>query len=443
MIMKHLVLNIIVLLITLLICNPIFAVETFTVDNMVFSLRTTTEVAIEHLEVPKDGKVVFPSEITYNNRTFKVTIIGGAYDGDPWGTLFKNPEQLISIVIPPSIHHIGSFNSNSGSWSTASQFHECVNLKKVIIEDSDKDLYFPSNETKSDVRESIFVNCPLEEVYIGRNITYSYWSRPSYHEIRKAKTYGSPFKKLKTLEKVTFSTNVTKIEPGLFFECESLKEIDIPSNVKEIPNSTFYNCYALSSIILPESLLSIGDCAFCCTNIHSIIFPKTIEKIGDSVCSGCDELEFVSINDIIKYIEPHAFSGCGKLTKVIIGKSVERIYSNAFYGDLSIQEIESRIEDPKKCQIEGGQNPSFSTSTYAFATLYVPIGTKEKYMNAPNWSSFYYIVEGSPSTLEKVKADPIVNSKFIDLMGRQSSQPHKGVNIEVKSDGTTKKVFIK
>ena len=436
--MKSDIFKCILISIFLFVCLGIKAEDTFTVNNMTFSLINTKEVAIESLEVPNNGIVIIPSEITYKNRTFTVSTIDGAS-----GSLFKNPEKLIAIVIPNTIDGIASMVGAGGAWYASDQFRYCKNLKKVTIEDSDKDLFFPSNNTDADVREPLFINCPLEEVYIGRNIRYEIWDRYTYSEMLMKKNFGSPFKNSKTLKKVEFGNKVSTINKGCFYGCEKLKEVKIPKGVTMIPDCAFYHCYSLSHLVLHDNIQSIGHYVFTGISITSIVFPSGLETIGDNVFQDCNNLISVSINDKIKKISMGVFLGCTNLLKLTIGKSVEIIKNYAFHNT-SIEMIESKIEDPSKCSIETGSaysKAAFPISVYTFATLHVPMGTKNKYLASYPWSKFVDIREDLPSVVKTLKDNNSNNKLRYSLNGQRVSQPQKGITIIKKSDGSTIKII--
>lgn len=78
------------------------------------------------------------------------------------------------------------------------------------------------------------------------------------------------------------------------------------------------------------------------------------------------------------------------------------------------------------------------------ATLYVPIGTKEKYMEAEGWKDFVFIEEMSPTGILTIgESNNTFEVKRYTINGRQISQPQKGINIIKMSDGTSKKIFVK
>lgn len=104
---------------------------------------------------------------------------------------FETP-YLESITIPSSVKNIGY-----------QAFFGCTNLKEVIIEDGDEALELSYNKDGGPALfgEGLFYDCPLENVYIGRNLIY-----------KKDGRYGfSPFepRRLSSNMKKTIGDNVT------------------------------------------------------------------------------------------------------------------------------------------------------------------------------------------------------------------------------------------
>lgn len=374
----------------LFICNTIYADESFTVNGITYQLTSTTSVAVEKMDVPHDGHVVFPSEISYRGRTFIVDQIGvnGSY------SIFNNPEELISMVIPATVTDFGASDTYYGY---SKYFTNCVNLKKIVIEDSDS---FISFRDSGDRRRSMFYNCPLEEVYIGRNIRYSY-----YIELPTESKFASPFKKQMGLKKVTIGDKVTELFYGMFMSCTGLEKIDIPKNIQVIHYAAFSDCSSLSNVVLHEGLLSIEDDAFCYAPISSVTLPNSIVKLGEGCMAG-NKLKTLIINDNIKEIPNRAFNS-STLTKVVIGKAVKKIGISVF-GNSSIEELECRMQNPEDCSVYNSwEEETFALNNYTWTILYVPYGTIEKYKATWPWRNFVSIVEGSPSGVEQVNTNDI------------------------------------
>ena len=84
----------------------------------------------------------------------------------------------------------------------------------------------------------------------------------------------------------------------------------------------------------------------------------------------------------------------------------------------------------------------FSAGLYKNASLYVPIGTMDKYKAKTGWKNFVWIEESTTDIKDIKQETPTVNH-YYDLNGQETSQPRKGINIIKMSDGKTKKVLVK
>lgn len=154
---------------------------------------------------------------------------------------FTNCTALSNIVIPSSLEKIyhGAFNN-------------CENLRNVIIESGSK-LFFEG-------QEEWFDNCPLDSVYIGRNI---------------GGAYKSPFRN-KPIRVLLISGNANfgykNTINGAFQYCENLKTVKIEEGATEIRYRAFYGCSSLESVSIGSTVTSIGYEAFSgCANITKLI----------------------------------------------------------------------------------------------------------------------------------------------------------------------------
>lgn len=97
-----------------------------------------------------------------------------------------------------------------------------------------------------------------------------------------------------------------------------------------------------------------------------------------------------------------AFEKCSNLTSITISNSVTDINYGAFYGCYKIEKVISLIENPFPIAVDKIHNSAFiiyndvfKSEVYKNATLYVPNGTKSKYMNTEGWKKFKQIKEGN------------------------------------------------
>lgn len=136
-------------------------------------------------------------------------------------------------------------------------------------------------------------------------------------------------------------------------------------------------------------------------------------------------------------IGDHAFYDCSGLTSITIPNSVKSIGFAAFNG-WDIPEVISKIENPFDLH-----EWTFSDNTYKNATLYVPVGTINKYKAADGWRDFVNIKEGEPSGISNIKSERATEIKRYTLDGRVVKGSHNGINIIKMNDGKSKKVIIR
>ena len=81
----------------------------------------------------------------------------------------------------------------------------------------------------SSTGQGLFYDCPLEEVYLGRNLSYE-----------SGKSYGySPFYNKDALTNVTIGNEVTQISENAFYSCDNIHSLTISSGVLSIGNDAF------------------------------------------------------------------------------------------------------------------------------------------------------------------------------------------------------------
>ncbi|MBR5332648.1 MAG: leucine-rich repeat protein [Muribaculaceae bacterium] len=116
----------------------------------------------------------------------------------------------------------------------------------------------------------MFVDCPLDSVYIGGNISYS-----------TADTCGySPFYRNTSLRAVSITDKETEISDNEFYGCTNLKYVSIGDGVESIGNWAFSGCSNLDYFAFGSGMKTIGEEAFSdCTAVTKIYSRATTPPV--------------------------------------------------------------------------------------------------------------------------------------------------------------------
>lgn len=301
-------------LLSLIFClNAAYA---FTLDGIVYSdsiSSNTVSVSGYTSDLPAD--VVIPSDVTYEGTAYTVAAIDSI--------AFKDCTSLKSIEIPSTITRIA-----------VSAFDGCSSLTSAVISDGNDALtidgiYFYMMDDEWPVYGEytiLFEDCPLREVYLGRNLSYL--------------DHCSPFLNKKELSKVTIGRSVTDIGRYAFADCTSLVSIEIPNNVTSIGERAFYYCSSLTSVKLPDSITEISDGVFWrCENLSSIVIPGSVKQIGESAFYYCSSLTSIKLPDSITEIKSWTFAGCKHMSSIEIPDGVTKIGYGSFQDCSSLTTI--------------------------------------------------------------------------------------------------------
>ena len=202
-----------------------------------------------------------------------------------YGYAFAGCKALESITIPKSVTNI---NNNV--------FDNCSGLKKVIMEDRTDDtmLSLGYNYFSSSDKQPLFSSCPLDEVYIGRNISYSTSSSDG----------SSPFYRNTSLRSVTITDRETEISDNEFYGCTNLKEVKIGDGVITIGNRAFSGCSSLDYFSFGSAVQTIGQEAFSdCTAMT-----KLISKAATPPTCGTQALDDINKWNCILQVPAHTLS---------------------------------------------------------------------------------------------------------------------------------------
>ena len=185
---------------------------------------------------------------------------------------FSDCSSLPAITIPQAVTTIGNY-----------VFNNCTSLAKVTIADCESTLTLGSNGSNP-----IFSSCPLDYVYIGRDISY-----------KTASNYGySPFYRNTSLRAVKITDKETEISVNEFYGCTNLQQVEIGDGVTTIGNWAFSGCSSLKYFAFGSQMETIGQEAFSdCTAIEEII-----SKAQTPPVCGSQALEDINIFECKLYV---------------------------------------------------------------------------------------------------------------------------------------------
>lgn len=191
----------------------------------------------------------------------------------------------------------------------------------------------------------------------------------------------------------------------------------------EVIENASVGCYS-GSVNIPDSVTYMNK-------------TYSVTSIGRNAFSNSSDLSAVTIPNSVTSIGKDAFWGCCGLTSVTIPNNVTKIGDSAFNG-CDLPEVISKIENPFYLDAS-----TFSNNTYNNATLYVPVGTIEKYKATEGWKKFASIEEGPTSDINSIDIDSSNKIKRYGIDGRIVTNSRKGINIIQMNNGKTRKVVVK
>lgn len=330
---------------------------------------------------------------------------------------FAGCSNVSSISIPETVTTIGDYAFEYSGFSYVQIPNSVVNIGKRAFDNCWQLTYVMIPNSVKNIGEGAFANC--------QGLT-GVLSLPEG---------------LETIEDNTFNT------------CCQLTEVVIPSSVKHIGRWAFSNCYGLEKLVVPESLETVGDGAFYgAGNGGDYYYDSSINEVFINDFSAWCNIDFenehsnplqnsiylngeyeanVIIPEGVEEIKKYAFYICSPLVSVKIPQSVAEIGDYAFWKCERLGEIYCESDEPAAISDKVFNDYS--------ATLYVPLGSKEKYQAADNWSNFENIAEMDFTGIDSIDATednyPIL---YYDLKGRAVENPSNGIYIK-----NGKKVFVR
>ena len=466
--------------------------------------------AIINLEIPDCVKTIGKSCFS-NNKSMTTVDIGSGITTIP-DSVFYSCDKLSGIEIPSNIKSIDNY-----------VFAGCSYLGKVIISDCESELILGGNYRSAENAGStkvewnaMFSSCKLDEVYIGRNLTYNtttdYGYSPFYKNTYLRKVINTArevditenefngctnlqevqldegvltlgdyafngcsslpkivlpnsiktniakycFAGCSSLKDVTIGTGIPVIDDFAFNGCSSLPHIEIPCNVDSINSSVFVGCTSLKTVVFKEenSNLFLGsngyinsnptshessvqnlpmfkDCPldslfigrrikynaqgkygfspFCHnTTLRSVFVTDAETAISDYEFYLCTNLKTIEMGDGVESIGYWSFSGCNTLDRVTFGTGMKTIGAEAFSDCTNVTQIYSNTATPPTCGTQALDDINKNK-----CVLYVPKGTSDAYLAAPQWEYFFYVEETGRTPISSISLEGAITSVYV------------------------------
>ena len=378
---------------------------------------------VEKYQAVYDGEVFALAEL--NNRTFyfegfrynvcgKIVCLDGPIEKD----------QLAGdIQIPDVVSYDGQDYTVTGIMSNA--FFECDKLTSIKLPDS-----------ITEIGDWAFTRCSqLKDINLPKNLKCI--GGYAFHNCSQIEALSIPtsvttigmmaFDNCISLRELDIPNSVQSIERAAFLGCTSLMKVHLPEGLERIDGFLFDGCTSLSEVNVPEGVNYIGQAAFRnCINLPALQLPQGLTVIDDEAFEGCTSFTEFTIPDKVESVGWDAFVGCNGLEKLTIGRSVKEMGGGTFYGCDNIRQVWSYIEEPFDI-VDYEYKPGdmllygrcFPESVTREATLYVPQGTKEKYLSKSGWRDFVTISETISTAVKALLPAKDLRSDYYNLNGHR------------------------
>ena len=453
----------VILLISLALCYTLSGMAQMVfieglVKYTILSPKDMTVSATWAENAPEDV-VVIPATVEYNGQTYAVANVD-----------FNNDTPVYQLVISEGITTIKEIKS---------AYRDNSSLKRLELPGSLKEI----------PRDQFTYFTGLEEVSLGEGIEsigVTCFHNSHLHHLHipaSVKKIGNALCYIDKLEEITvhpdnpyyYSQNNTLIDKEKNSVLLGNRDIFIPNNVTSI-NSEAYRMHnyqndhfrekdAPRDLIIPQNITLVNFGCFTIDSINTLRIPNTTTLDFGCIYLGAAKEIIIEDGDTPFYYTPLMLGeGCFRFYSGYVETEIETLYigrNKQGWGDLFegfrtltvnnliirpevteyteynkyiIKAIYSLSKNPEQVTI--GFSSSFyaggsNHNTYAETPLYVPVGTKERYMAAEGWKNFQIIKEMGASGINATHLVNGNNGNCYNLQGQQlKSVPQKGIYIQ-------------
>ena len=275
-------------------------------------------------------------------------------------------------------------------------------------------IYYTLNGNSPDENSSVYTepvsleaSCQIKAIAksfgVASNVVSTEYHNPQYPDIIKVGDVFTANIINNSVDNLPLYFKVTSIYP---FEAELVRKEDYVQGWTneyhifgdlEVPAEVNYRNIKFKVVSIGELALSY------CTHTYNLKLNEGLETIQQAAFRYINNIKELVIPNSVKRIEGTFVTECHSLKTITLGTGLQSLGMYAFwYVDglryiYSLNPIPPKFDDP---------NISFDDTPVDQITLYVPIGSKSAYENAPGWNLFAgRIVEIDPTGIADVTTD--------------------------------------
>lgn len=125
--------------------------------------------------------------------------------------------------------------------------------------------------------------------------------------------------------------NKVKSVPVRFAEKSEVETVIFPDSIEHIGEYAFSECKKLKEINLPQNLKTVDDFAFYnCDLPTEVVFPDSVISLGERAFGGCDGLTQITLPQNVETVGIWAFYCCNSVTEITIPENVRSFSQLAF-----------------------------------------------------------------------------------------------------------------
>lgn len=291
--------------------------DSFTVDNVTYSVTADNEVAVSGAAASVTSLVVNAS-VSYNDVTYTVSAVADH--------AFKY-SKITSLTLPNTVKSIGY-----------QSFYNLPNLTELNLGNGLKtigDFAFGYLGAQSVTLPEGLESIGNSAFFCAKTTDITFPS--TLREIGPSCFYKAP------ITKAILPEALETLGKKAFLECTQLAEVRLPNQLTVIGDGTFFKT-AITQISLPTALETIGEEAFYESKLTSIFIPASVTSIAGGAFSGTNIAEYVvdAANQTFTTVDGILYNADksivvsmapkSSITELTLPESCIGIGASAFYG---------------------------------------------------------------------------------------------------------------